>query len=304
MQQSWNVINAQSDLQRRRGNGNGRLAPIGKIQVQVSPGVNWVEAPPLPPPVRTYERTALDGFTFAHLKTEEQRERLQGALDKARGWLAVCQQQPGVSFLITGPVGTGKTTIADNLMRPFRHTVGALLDEGDRLYVARLRQQCDRVADDTLRQQIQQAIADFERFMQPQEMVRGRLLGATELMRVTADQVPLSHSFGRCDVIIVDDAGREDFSTPTYTPSDEASRLVRHNRYGRFVDFCYNAKKHVLVTSNTPLLASGGDQSGINPAFIDIFGEVAFDRLYQMSKGFMVDLSGLPSYRPYAVAGV
>jgi hypothetical protein len=70
---------------------------------------------------------------------------------------------------------------------------------------------------------------------------------------------------------------------------------VRHNRYGRFFEYCSRANKHVIITSNVPLLA-GGD---VNPQFIDIFGSKGWSRLLQMAGGYMVDLSGLPDYRPY-----
>jgi len=294
---SWNVRNAQQQLARQQA-GNGRPLPIG--QIEVTPGLTWVEAPPEVPPARAYQLTPLDAFTFDHLKTEEQCTLLQSALDKAREWKAAYRLQPGLSFVLAGPVGAGKTTIAENLIQPFLRLVGPQMEEGDVRHIAQLRLIYDQMQDRQSRERLDAEIADFEAYFQPREVSSGLLLEATSLMWLMADQGPLGVSLDRYQVIIVDDAGCEDFSTATYTPDPEAVKPVRHNRYGRFFDHCYRTRKHLLITSNTPLLR----ESVINPDFIDIFGKRAFDRLYQMAKGFMVDLSGLPSYRQYVVQGV
>lgn len=284
--------NAQKDLKRRRPY-NGGAAPIGDIKV--APGTNWTDAA-APPPSRAYELKPLSAFTFDHLNTIQVKQ-LKAALILAETWMVERKAQPGLSFVLSGPVGTGKTTIAENLIQPFRRTVGVKVDDDDTRHVQTLRTVMNQLDDDTQKQALAREIADFERFMEPCEISSGILLEATPLMRLIGDQMPLSYSLNRYDVIIVDDAGREDFSTPSFLPDPEHVRPIRQTRYGRLFDYCYRTKKHILVTSNVALKAG----EGVNPTFIDIFGDRAFDRLYQMARGFMVDLGGLPSYRQYVV---
>lgn len=291
----WQLHNAQQDLQQRqRPNG---MRAIG--QIKYAPGTVPDHKLDGDTPSRTFRLTPLEAFQYDHLQTPEQREKLHRAVQKARGWLNCYQQQPGLSMVLCGPVGVGKTTIAENLMQVFRtETMVSQADE-DVTYRALLEGAIASLPEgDPRLVQIQAMIGqpapdDAERVAV--SVLNGRLLDATELMRLVGDQQPLGLVLGRERVIVVDDAGTEDFSTPTYTPSEESVRPVRHNRYGRFFEYCSRAGKHVIVTSMTPLLA--GEE--VNPAFIDIFGSKGFSRLLQMAGGYMVDLSGLPDYRPY-----
>ncbi|MCB8944544.1 MAG: hypothetical protein H6658_12410 [Ardenticatenaceae bacterium] len=213
-------------------------------------------------PIRGFQAISLDQFRFDHLTTEEQVDRLRNALEKARDWNTACRQQPGLSFCITGGVGTGKTTIAYNLMQPFTEQV---FPEG---------------------------LPDVQ-----SEYLKGRLFEATELMKILDDDLPISHHFKHYEIIVVDDVGTEEI--PFATERNETTK--RQNRYGRFFDYCYKTKKHLVVTSNVPLITQTSNGYEIDSAFMEILGEKALDRLYQMGKGYMCDLTGLPSYRRYIV---
>lgn len=297
---SNNLRNAQDDLIRRRPNGHGRTTPIAAMIPEAIKATPAVPETTPPAPTRVYQVKPLDAFTYDHLPNPEHKARLRLSLDKARAWLAAAPSQSGLSFVLTGSVGTGKTTIAENLMEPFKRTVGIVPEPADMAYLDGLRRSWAAATDPDRRVWLAQEISEYERMLTPRLLSGGVLLEATALMRLVADQSPLSYALDRYDVIVVDDVGREDFSTATYTPSVEDTRPVRQNRYGRFLDYCYRAHKHVIITSNTPL----NDGGGVNAAFVDIFGDRGFDRLYQMAKGYMVDMTGLPSYRPYAVEGV
>jgi GTPase SAR1 family protein len=293
----WNLHNAQQDLQRRQPRNGVRS--IG--QIKYAPGTvadYGIETAEPAGPVRQFHLTPMSAFRYDHLGTAEQHV-LRRAVQKAQGWLDCHKQQPGLSMVLCGPVGVGKTTIAENLMQAFRSETTVSQAAEDEWYTSYLRGAINSLpAGDPRRATIaamigQRAPDDAERVAVSK--LNGRLFDATELMRLVGDQQPLGFVLTHDQVIVVDDAGTEDFSTPTYTPSAESVQPVRHNRYGRFLEYCYKAGKHVIITSNVPLVA--GEE--VNPAFIDIFGSKGYSRLLQMAGGYMVDLSGLPDYRPY-----
>lgn len=272
--QNWQLKNAQGALKKARA-ANGPKA-IGDILPGVRPGQVWDEEPAPPAPVRTYQVTPLADFRLDHL-AGAQRARLQHTLDKARAWLDAYPSQPGLSFVLAGPVGVGKTTIAENLMQAFREAVVPVDADGRN-----------------------------DLGIEPTVVLNGRLLEATRLIGLLGDNTPLDGAFGRAQVVVIDDAGEEDipFTSEREHANHTSFRRVRQKRYGRFLDYCYRHGKHVLVTSMIPLLIDQGGQKAINPEFVDIFGQKAFSRLYQMARGYMCDLSGLPDYRPFMVEGI
>ena len=292
----WNMRNAQQDLNRRQRPSNMR--PIAQIKYE--PGaVPDHKLDATDEPSRTFRLTPLEAFRYDHIPSDEQREKLRGAVRKARAWLSGHKTQKGLSMVLCGPVGVGKTTIAENLMQAFRSETTVSQAAEDEWYTSYLQGAIDSLPEgDPRRGAIaamlgQPAYDDAERVAV--SVLNGCLIDATDLMRIIGDQQPLSFTFARERVIVVDDAGTEDFSTSTYTPSAESVQPVRHNRYGRFFEYCSRHDKHVIITSNVPLLAGGE----VNPAFIDIFGSKGWSRLLQMAGGYMCDLSGLPDYRPY-----
>lgn len=292
----WNLHNAQQDLQRRkRRNG---VQAIGQIKYAPGTVADFkLDAEPAPP-VRSFQLAPLSAFRYDHLTTG-QYKTLYRAVQQAQSWLDCHTQQPGLSMVLCGPVGVGKTTIAENLMQAFRSETTVSQAAEDEWYNSYLQGAIDSLpAGDPRRGAIaamigQRAPDDAEQVAVSK--LNGRLFDATELMRLVGDQQALGFVLANDQVIVVDDAGTEDFSTPTYTPSAESVQPVRHNRYGRFLEYCYKAGKHVVITSNVPLVA--GEE--VNPAFIDIFGSKGYSRLLQMAGGYMVDLSGVPDYRPY-----
>jgi hypothetical protein len=119
-------------------------------------------------------------------------------------------------------------------------------------------------------------------------------------MKILSDDLPISHHFERYKIIVIDDVGTEEIAYA----SERNESTKRQRRYGRFFDYCYKAKKHVVLTSNVPLVTKTLNGYEIDSAFMEILGEKALDRLYQMGKGYMCDLTGLPSYRRYVVKDI
>lgn len=293
---NWNMQNAQKDLNSRQRRNNLRSI----AQIKYEPGtVGDHKLDTLPAPARTFRLTPLSDFRYDHMENSEQGKKLRYAVQKAQNWLGSHKTQPGLSMVLCGPVGVGKTTIAENLMQAFVEETAVTQADEDSTYAELLRGAMNKLdEDDPRRAEIAAMIGQPAPDDAPQvavSVMRGRLFDATDLMRLVGDQQSLGFVLRNDKVIVIDDAGSEDFSTPTYTPSAESVQPVRHNRYGRFFEYCSRTNKHVIVTSNVPLLAGGE----VNPAFIDIFGSKGWSRLLQMAGGFMCDLSGLPDYRPY-----
>lgn len=223
-----------------------------------------------PAPPRRMTVTPLDQFRYDHLSENWQVQRLQKAVAKAQEWQRVQRESPnaGLSLVITGSLGTGKTTIAQNIMQVFN----------------------EEIAVDGLDETV--------------TVARCRMFDATGLMRMVAERTDFSSTLRREKVFVVDDIGTEDFGTDTYTPSADQITSARQARYGRFIDWCYRNGKSVIITSNVPLVVRESDNVTVNPDFVDLVGARAWDRLLQMAGGFMIDLTGLPSYRPVILKGV
>jgi predicted ATPase len=129
----------------------------------------------------------------------------------------------------------------------------------------------------------------------------GFLVKATELMEICEDRSEMARHFYRNDCFIIDDCGSEEIK---FTNS-ETFEQKRQRRYLDFIDFCYNNNKHVIITSEIPLLAKGraGEVDQLNRDFVRVFGDAAFSRLHQMSAAYMCDLKNVSSYRDVLAVG-
>lgn len=243
---------------------------------------------------RAFNLTPLDGFKFDHLQDQWQIDRLRHALDRCNQWQEQAKryvtlldayerkqidrqtlvQSPayanrGLSMIIAGSYGTGKTTMVTNIMEAYNyHAVVEGIDE-------------------------------------VVTVSRARFFEVNDLMRSIPDN-HFAETLKDTKVVVIDDAGWEDFSTATYTTPEDQERKYRHLRYGRFVDWAYRNGVSLLITSNVPMVNrdGSGKPTGMSDKFVDIFGERAFDRLIQMTSGYAIDLTGLPSYRPQMVKGI
>lgn len=273
---------ANDELLRRRQQvgAQRRQQPqaVSAVVQSMAAGDTSSSAPPVPAvPPRIFEYKALEKLTTNHLHNAAQRQRLQAAIDGAQRWRAAWPESAGLSFVITGAVGTGKTTIALQLRDVAQTRWVAVDHDGEPI-------------PDT----------DVVQFA-------GRFVTATQLMGMMdpgrrasevegwgeVGRAPLHQLLQNVRVLAVDDAGTEELAFV----AKDAQEGVRQNRYREVFDFCYRHGISLVITSNVPLLA--GDGKSINPEFVRILGAAAFDRLWQMARGYTFDLSGLPSYRQY-----
>ena len=214
---------------------------------------------------------ALHDLSVKHLSGEH-RDRFRETRYAAGQWIKERRKNPGISFVITGSVGTGKTTILQNL-RASAQTEYLVLDDDGQPLGDPFRSVNSRFYTAT----------DFMALMDP-----GRRLataGSSELL----GRQPLYQLFRGIEVIAIDDIGTEELSFVAKDLID----LARQNRYREAFDYFYESQISILLTSMVPLVRGGQP----NPDFIDIIGPAAFDRLYERAKSYMFDLSGLPSFR-------
>jgi hypothetical protein len=118
------------------------------------------------------------------------------------------------------------------------------------------------------------------------------LLDPGKRLNTDGDQVGRQHLyelFHGVEIYAIDDIGTEELA---YVARDMITQ-ARHNRYREAFEYFYQNHISILVTSMIPLMRNGK----LNPDFINIIGPAAFDRLYERAKGYMFDLTGLPSYR-------
>jgi len=294
---SWNLTNAQKDLAGRQG--NGRVGSIGDLAAGLFPGDSWVmdsfgrpvtsAATENFTPVfdsRGYKYTPLSEFRYDHLQPA-QAAKLRKAVQLTANFIAEWRKYPGLSAVYAGSVGTGKTTMADNIKRSFTYTVN-VLDHNDKV--------CETIP-----------------------MMAGRIYSSSQMMAVLGGDywedgnihqgvVNLGHSFDNVELIVVDDVGMEEIPY-----SGRRFDEIRQKRYGALFDWAYNRlerqrkRVHLVLTTMTPIVVERTDpktretQKVWNPDFVAIIGQQALTRLNQMARGYLVDLTGLPDYRPLIV---
>lgn len=290
----WQIHNAQEELRRRQKRG-GNVSPIGRLADGMMPGKDWLDFDPEADEMedqeaRQFNIIGLDEFDYEHLNlTPDLAIQLERGIDTARAWLADCERVKGLSFVITGGTGTGKTTIAENLRRVYDlfDVVGG--DEADQEYIAKIEGLVARG------EMTPEYAAELTSGI-IQEVIRvpgGILIEAGELIKIIAEPISMRTKFDQYQVICVDDVGTEVID---YT-NERTFGVNRQKLYGRFLNYCYRRDKHLIITSEVPLLMGSGDDLAFNSEFVDIFGSKAFSRLQAKSRGYMVELSGLPDYR-------
>lgn len=223
-------------------------------------------APPARLQIKPLEELSVD-----HLGGSQEK-KFRELRQAASEWIKKRQSDPGLSFVITGSVGTGKTTVIQNLRQSAQVEYTVIDDDGQPM-------------GDPFRSINSRFVtaSDFMAIMDP-----GKRMSAWDNASLVGRQ-PLYILFGGVEVVAVDDAGTEELAFVAKDLIDTA----RHNRYREAFDYFYTHNISILVTSMVPLLRGGQ----ANPEFINIFGPAAFDRLYERARGFMFDLTGFPSYR-------
>ena len=246
----------------------GDVAKSATVRLRTfdDPEIYKLGAPPNKLPIK-----ALYDLSVKHL-TGNNRDRFRTTRYAASQWIKHRQDEPGISFVVTGSVGTGKTTIIQNL-RASAQTEYLVLDDDDEPLGEPFRSVNSRFYTAT----------DFMALMDP-----GRRLAGASSAELIGRQ-PLYHLFRGIEVIAIDDIGTEEIAFVAKDLID----LARQNRYREAFDYFYTHQISVLITSMTPLIRD----SKPNSEFIDIIGPAAFDRLFERAKGYMFDLTGLPSYR-------
>jgi DNA replication protein DnaC len=242
---------------------------------------------------RQYHVTPLEQFAYGHLSAAEAK-RLKAAVASVQRWITEAPAEGGLSLVLSGGFGTGKTTVAENAMKAFKKPMNAVYYDGYFQNIANALENQD-MPNET-RQTLESILATASPVQSVGEVMQGSLRTAAKTM-VIAKEGDFSSEYGRDKVVVIDDIGTE--GDLDYV-SKEKQVHERWVRYGNLIDYCYREGKHVIITSNVPLYSYDPveKESFFNDAFIDIVGGKAFDRLVQMADGYMIDLTGLPSYRP------
>ena len=156
------------------------------------------------------------------------------------------------SMVLCGPVGTGKTHIARAVLWSIAHTF-----EGE-------------------------PIAPVGKFYTASDLLLKLSPTKTEW---GGSEVPQPSTFiGGVPIIVIDDIGSEQV-IPFIKP--EAMVAETHARYFRVIDYCYQWRISLVITSNLSI-----------HQLEQHLGARCWDRLCEMApKGFMYDLTGVPSWR-------
>ena len=260
----------------------------------------------------TFNPVGLEGFKFNHLGDRKLQARLKHGIEKTRKYIAAWPSTPCLSAVIfSDRKGVGKTTLAHNILQSFK-TVTCSLMLPDHLHFADSPEEESETVN--IAEEAAKLIPDPETV---REIVEGRMYHAADLMAMLlgvdrgdgqgSTAAPLmSNLFRGQKLIVIDDLGEEKIP---FHPKEEDMVKARPLLYAQFFDYIYKAwtqrkiRHHVVVTTSTPMYRAGKDGAmEINPAFHKILGSSAFSRLYHMSQGYQIDLSGLADYRPIAAS--
>lgn len=200
------------------------------------------------------QRRTLDELDLAH------HNQLRLAVSKARQWHQMRKQIPGLSLLMSGDFGTGKTHIAQAILWTYLMSPEETGTEFDvpagRFYHA----------------------SDFLIQLSPD--TSGNVI----------ENIPITQFIGVEPLVVLDDVGAN-ITLPFV--AKEMQDAERQNRYFRFFDYCADKGHPISVVITTNLSIHGGRES----LFANHIGYRSWDRLQAMCKSFFVDMSAIPSYR-------
>lgn len=193
-------------------------------------------------------------------------KRVKHAVDMCFAWAKRKREhkQLDASIIFVGPPGVGKTHCARALWWSICDFVADLDENGDPVWVQ-----------------------PAGRFFMSNDLI-------TELGQVVdpvtglATQARAATIIGTAPLIVIDDVGAEQ-TIPFVAAVDQLTEL--HNRFFKVIDYCYNAKISVIITSNLTF-----------PDLATRLGKRSFSRLAAMAPrteagSFMVDLFGVEDYR-------
>lgn len=217
-----------------------------------------------------FSMKTLDELTVDHLEPDQQVKYLD-IIERARRFMKEAKEAPGRSFFMSGNTGTGKTTIAWNILSAFRSGYGYNIDG---VY--------HPVGEELLGRSFQAA--------ELPELMRQRPL---------YDLIPVNRGGNgkRMRCIVIDDFGYETFGSGTYIPTTEQIYNLSARIYLPLVDYCYKNKISIIVTTNIPLRMPNGM---VNEEIVRRFGDAAWDRIYAMAKGYFCH-TPFRSYRQVSV---
>lgn len=179
---------------------------------------------------------------------------LRGAVDMVRAWRD--RKQAGnedASMVLVGPYGTGKTHIARAVLWSIAYTEesGEPIAPAGRFFVA----------------------SDLMLALSPTHGEYGGSIVSRP-----------SDFIGNAPIVVIDDVGSEQ-SIPFVKADDQQAEIQA--RYFRVIDYCYQWRISLVITSNLSLGQLERHLGGRN-----------WDRLMEMApRGFMYDLTGVQSWR-------
>lgn len=187
--------------------------------------------------------------TLAQLDTGDR--RVAAAVGVARAWAERKRSgQEEASLVLVGPTGAGKTHIARAILWSM----------------------------------VQAAVDDDGLPIEGTQRPTGRFYMANELVQKLDSSTLASQLVGNAPVVVVDDVGAE--QTIEFVSTEAQAREKQH-RYFKLINYCYDFRVSVVITSN---LSLGGLK--------EVLGDRCWSRLQFMAPaGFMVDLTGVPDWR-------
>lgn len=243
------LLKANSDLLKRQQR-NGTPKHVADIATAVLNTAT--NEPPLRIPATEQQKGRV--VQRASLKDLDKRHPLVlAAVEMAYRWADRKRNgHDDASMVLCGPYGTGKTHIARSVLWSMCYTV-----------------------DDT-------PVAPTGKFYEASDLMLKLSPTKTEW---GGSEVPRPGDFiGNIPILVIDDVGSEQ-ALPFVARDDQLAEMQA--RYFRVIDYCYQWKISLVITSNLSI-----------PQLETHVGGRSWDRLSEMApKGFMVDLTGVPSWR-------